>query len=152
MTKINISKIIRDYLFTFRNYSSGKISFSDLFLFFVSPLILSLPISYFSDIPTNLLNYLIIVFSILTLFLPTLMNSFPAPVYADRLGRILIKEIISAVFFNILILISLIAVSVIIIIVGLNIVLETIFYYLVFVFLLNLLMLLKRSYILKTRI
>lgn len=45
MEKINISKIFRDHFLTFRKYDDKKISYSDIFLFVIIPILLGL-ISY----------------------------------------------------------------------------------------------------------
>lgn len=72
ISKINPVKILRDHFATFQDYGTKKISKTDVFIFVIIPLILSIGFVYFfADISGNLANILFTIFSI---FVGLLLN------------------------------------------------------------------------------
>jgi len=178
MTKINVSKIIKDHISTLKIYESrtdaeydkGNYNLDDIFLFFIFPLLISGILIYLNlMLVKDLLNVLITalaIFAALLFNLLLLIYDIMPKVKAskDQLKKKYIKQIYSNISFCILIAIVTVILLIVIYIDG-NIdhntyntnteyiiyILTFIVYSLLFHFLFTLLMVLKRVHILLSK-
>jgi hypothetical protein len=178
LTKINILVIIKDHISTLVNFDTKKISIADFSLFFIFPLLISIMLTYFNirlniDIIVILVTSLSIfagfLFNLLLLILDMGRKQEGSQILRFRAS--LLKQVFKNISFNILVSISAVIVLVLlslllghypdstanninlfnILIIQAKYLLQTlsfIAYYLLFLFLLTLLMILKRIYVL----
>ncbi len=167
LTKINVLSIIKDHILTLKNYRTGNVHYPDIILFFLIPFLISIVLVSFQILLNDgIANILITSFSIFAALLFNLLllvydiagksNSLSA----NKESRISLQEIYINISFCILISV----VSIVILIssffkikyclfLGFNIcslqwVISFAAYYFSILFVLTLLMILKRIYIL----
>ena len=159
--KINVSKIIKDHMSSFRDYRTNRYRYGDFLLFLGSPLFIALTLIYFNVLLSeNVVSILITAFSIFTALLLNLLILVYDVVQKskedsmNKLKTRFIKEIYVNISFSVLTSILLIFLLLFICFIGvyrtkvLVIVLQFTVYYLTFLFLLTLLMVLKRVHVL----
>ena len=160
--KVNITKIVRDHLGTFKDYSKGRYRKRDFLLFFLGPLIVatwlvklygSLPASLIGVIVTSLSIFTALLLNLLLLAYSITSNSKPPhDKHILQMRERLFHEIFSNIAFAVLVALVIV---VFVLYFGAMIdsasslekkVLSFAIYYLGTLFLLTLLMLLKRVY------
>ena len=164
LDKVNVAAIVRDHLATLRNHPSRAYRFSDFLLFFVLPLALGLGIVWINGpLPSNLIGVVVTSLSIFTgLLLNLLLLAYnvarnSTPPSGERIVELresLFQEIFSNIAFAVLVaLVSVVCTLAIGIMEGCNLAkgaLSFVVYYFGTMFLLTMLMLLKRVYMLLT--
>lgn len=171
-SKININKIIVDHIHTLRDYSKvveyrknpGKMkkrelySKSDFFIFFILPIIISIFLLYFEFLPND--NTLIGLVTSLSIFSALLFNllliiyDIMQKTTNNKVKKELLREMYSNISFCILIAICTTIFAILGLIIKENIiflVLSFLVYYLFTLFILTILMVLKRTHALLSR-
>ena len=162
LSKVNISRIVTDHIATLNTYQTGKLRKRDLFLFFAVPLFVGIVIvGTYGPLGQNLIGPVVTSLAVFTALLLNLLmltygiarNSKPRPdAGVDKMKGDLIREIFSNIAFTVLI--ALTTVVAVLTLGALNQcswpilpeALSLIIYYMGTLFLLTLLMLLKRAY------
>ena len=160
--KVNIAKIVTGHIATLNTYPTGKKRKRDLVLFFVAPFVVGgLIVGTYGPLGQNLIGPLLTSLAVFTALLLNLLmltygiarNSEPRPdAGVDKMKGDLIREIFSNIAFTVLI--ALITVVAVLTLGALDsctwlfvpMALSLIIYYMGTLFLLTLLMLLKRAY------
>lgn len=162
LDKVNISKIVRDHLGTLKDNSTGKYRPLDFLLFFLVPLLAAAGfVAILGALPTNLIGVIATSLSIFTALLLNLLllayniarnSELPSDEGIREMKEKLFHEIFSNIAFAVLV--SLVTVGSVLVF-GLvsdcasmlaAYILSAVIYYLGTLFLLTLLMLLKRVY------
>jgi len=160
--KINVLNIVRDHISTLRDYKTKKVSISDLFLFSLSPALISVLFLVFSGVmdetmvtllTTSLSIFAALLFNLLLIIYDAVrkeesLNS------ANNLRKPYLKEVFNNISFCILT--SVLAIVLLLIysqvsIFFLQYLLTFFSYYLVALFILTLFMVLKRTHILLSK-
>ena len=162
LDKVNITKILRDHLGTFKDYSTGRCRPIDYLLFFLVPLIVAAVfVKFFGALPASLIGVIVTSLSIFTALLLNLLllaynitrsSKPPCDEHIHQMREKLFHEIFSNIAFAVLVALvivvsvlcfgvmsdcaSLLAIEI----------LSFVVYYLGTLFLLTMLMLLKRVY------
>lgn len=162
--KINVVKIISDHMATLKDYGKSKHSKLDLFLFFILPLIISVTLVYsglllnkdlvgilinvFSIFAGLLLNLLVLMYSVISNAVKLAKESTPpTPGHAIHIKITLLEQVFANISFEILLScfnVILLAVSTLFSSREANLVFSFLIFYLVILFTLSLLMVLKR--------
>jgi len=162
--KINIVKIISDHMATLKDYGKSRYSKLDLFLFFILPLVISgasvyygvalnkdlvgILINVFSIFAGLLLNLLVLMYSVISNAVKLAKESDPpTPEYAVRIKIDLLEQVFANISFEILLSsfnVILLAVSTLFSSDKANQIFSLLIFYLVVLFSLSLLMVLKR--------
>jgi amino acid permease len=165
-SKFSISDILRDELHTLRDFSSGKVSKTDIFLNLVLPGILSLSFVWFNRmISGGMINSILTAFSVFAALLLNLMllvytivtreNSKSENSAKDELKLMLLKETYTNIQFAVLMSVFIIICLLLILFLPTNAYIENLFslliYYFIFVFIFTILMVLKRTHIIMKR-
>ena len=163
LDKVNIAKIVRDHLGTFKDNSTGRYRLLDFLLFFLVPLIVAIGfVGILGSLPKGLIGVIATSLSIFTALLLNLLllayNITRNSDSSDRRLQEMREELFHEVFSNIAFatLVSLVTIIFVLIFgtmgkhttrLAINI-FSFLIYYLGTLFLLTLLMLLKRVYVL----
>jgi len=174
LNKINVTAIVKDHIATLENYHTGRVHYPDIFLFFIFPLIISLFLVLVNVLLNDsMANALITSFSVFAALLFNLLlliydiSGKSSDDTVDQRKQESRKEVLRQLYINISfsIFISVVAVVFLIIyflkikkcvLIGFNICslppfLSLAVYYISALFILTLLMILKRIYILLSR-
>lgn len=161
--KINISRIVCDHIGTLRDYRTKRYRLGDFFLFFGLPLIIAAIMLYFYGIlglslitilATSLSVFAALLFNLLLLTYDAI-RKVSSTGNSDTLRRDLLKELFSNISFAIFV--AIVAIVFVLVVVMLDkatiaqYMLSFFVYYLVSVFVLTILMVLKRMHILLAR-
>ena len=159
--KVNVSRIVIDHVATFRDYSKDRCRPTDFLLFFGIPAANAGVLIYFYGnirpsligiVATSLSIFAALLFNLLLLVYDAMGKSGKLNGNTDGLRRRFLREVFSNISFAILVAISAIVSVLAVVIVNAcsaaDYVFSVLVYYLVTLFLLTLLMLLKRVHIL----
>jgi len=154
LSKIDLTKIVKDHLSTLKHHGEKRKSKSDIFLFYGTPIIL-LSIVLFKNFTftEEQINILITVFSIFTgllLNLLLLIYDIVLKISSPKLKEQFLKEIYSNISYTILLAIVII-ILLFISCVNSNFILSSLAVALILQFVLTLLMILKRVHILLSK-
>lgn len=160
--KINISNIVRDHLATLKDYKTQKISLSDIILFLILPISVSVIIMYNYRLCKDIVSILITSFSIFAALLFNLLliiydiinKHYKKDDEKIKLKKPFLKEIYSNISFSILIAIVIIVLALSLFIINkfpYRYFIEFIIYYSIILFILTLFMILKRIHILLSK-
>jgi len=161
--KINISKIIKDHVSSLKDYNTGNYSCYDLLLFFGIPLLFTFILVYYNiSLSENIISILITAFSIFAALLFNLLILIYDIIQrskkdVNKLKIKFIKEIYANISFSILVSIVLVFFLLSICFIETNqmwvllIPLQFVIYYFTLLFLLTLLMILKRIHVLLSK-
>ncbi|MFR6018398.1 MAG: hypothetical protein ACLUG9_12680 [Paraclostridium sordellii] len=156
---MNISRIIKNHISNFKD-DNNKIPIMVLFLYFVMPLALAWSCVNIKVINDDIVGNITVMLSIITAMLFTLLPMLMELRYKmnDRLkdnpsklreSKILVRETVDSIMFEVLIAVVLLILSFTLTFPGMNNkVVSCTVYYLLFMFLMNLMIVLKRFYIL----
>ncbi len=162
LDKVNITKIVRDHLGTFKDNSTGRYRPLDFLLFFLVPLFVAVGfVGLLGSLPTNLVGVIATSLSIFTALLLNLLllayniarnSESPRDERVQEMKENLFHEIFSNIAFAVLV--ALVTVVSVLVFGAMNEcasllvsnMLSSVIYYLGTLFLLTLLMLLKRVY------
>ena len=159
--KVNVSSIVVDHIKTWKDYSSKKYHFIDFLLFLGLPLAITGIVVYFygsvqptliTILATSLSIFAALLFNLLLLVYDAMGKSQQLNGRSDKLRGCFLRELSSNISFAILVAIGAIVCVLALVLVKSNAVAENvisgIIYYFVSLFLLTLLMLLKRVHVL----
>lgn len=162
--KVDVSRIVLDHVRTLKDYSTGKYRLTDFFLFFGVPVVIAAVLVYFygelrsnliTIVATSLSIFAALLFNLLLLVYDVIRKSENPAGNQETLRRRFLTEVFSNISFAILVAIIAIVLVLIRVLVDDASVAEHVFsglvYYLVSLFLLTLLMLLKRVHVLLSR-
>ena len=161
LSKVNISRIVLDHVRTLRDYQTSKYRTTDFFLFFGVPAIVTGALIYFyGDLRPNLLTivatslsvFAALLFNLLLLAYDLIGKHAGLDASAIALRRRFLREVVSNISFAILVaLTAIVSVLTLVLVNGCSVaeyVFSSMVYYSVTLFLLTLLMLLKRVHVL----
>lgn len=161
LDKINVSKIVLDHVSTLTDYSTGEYRAADFLLFFGMPVAIAGLLVYFygnlrpnliTIVATSLSIFAALLFNLLLLVYDAMGKSEGLIGVANGLRRRFLREVFSNISFAILVAIgAIISVLTLVLVSGTALasyVFSAVIYYLVTLFLLTLLMLLKRVHVL----
>ena len=166
LDKVDVSKIVCDHIATLRDYSTGKYRPADFLLFFGVPFVVStLLVVFYGNIKINLITIVATSLSVFTALLLNLLllvydairksEDSGGDTSGPELRRRFLGEVFSNISFATLVAIGAIALVLFLVVVeklpAASRVLSALVYYLVSLFLLTLLMLLKRVHVLIRR-
>lgn len=161
--KINVTGIVAEHIRTLRSYDTGAYARLDFFLFFIVPLVVSAPLTYFRPVltpglvgvlATSLSVFAALLFNLILLIYDMLNRG------SDSSGKGTVKiRLLEEIYRNISFCILLAIVTLIFLLIdfldikrlGIQQMLAFLVYYLVGVFILTLFMVLKRVHILVRR-
>lgn len=156
---MNISRIIKNHISNFKN-NNGRIPIMVSLLYFFMPLALALSCVNIKVINSDIVGNITVMLSIITAMLFTLLPMLMELRYKmnDRLkdnpsklreSKKLVSETVDSIMFEVLIAVVLLILSFMLAFPGMdNKIISCIVYYLLFMFLMNLMIVLKRFYIL----
>ena len=158
--KINISRIVRDHVSTLRDYHTKRYRPSDFFLFFGFPAVVAAIVLYFCGVlgsslitivATSLSIFAALLFNLLLLTYDAIRKTNDTG-SSDTLRRDFLRELFSNISFAIFVAIIAIVLVLVLVLLDKATVAQNVFsffiYYLVSVFVLTLLMVLKRMHVL----
>ena len=161
LDKVNVIGIVLDHVGTWRDYSTGRYRLTDFLLFLGVPIAIAGVLVYFygnlrpnliTIVATSLSIFAALLFNLLLLVYDAMGKSRDPNENSDKLRRRFLRDVFSNISFAILVAIGAIVLVLALLLVNCCSAAEHIFsaiiYYLVALFLLTLLMLLKRVHIL----
>lgn len=164
LDKVNVTRIVVDHIRTLRDNRTGRLSIPDLLLFFLVPGVISGVLLYsYGSLERNLINivatslsiFAALLFNLLLIVYDVMAKVEGSNSNDDKLRRQVLREVFSNISFAILVAIwAIVSILVLVLVNGVNeaeYVWSFLISYLVTLFLLTLLMLLKRVHVLLRR-
>lgn len=151
--KIDIKDIIKKHFSTLKDFGANKKSFNDISIFFIMPIFIAIPFTVNINLDDAKLGILVTVFTLFTGLLFNILAILLAfdGKKNDKLDRRFMKEILYNVSFAIILSILVLIICILRFVefqVFFKLTIDLILYYLVIAFIITLVMILKRLFIL----